>query len=100
MLYLDVLSVHMIRASEGSTIVYNHHTSESCTVSSELLHSRVRSSGQSPIWQNIFQSSKDPTFVLLLMLWHPLSAWDIALDALYQHFVSLVRCSAGFDYLN
>jgi hypothetical protein len=88
----------MIRASEGSTIIYDHHTSDSQATSTELLHLRVRSSGQSIFWQKIFQSSNDPTFVLLMMLWHALSAWDIALDALYQHFVSLVRFSAGFDY--
>jgi len=46
--------------------------------------------GQSVYWQKIFQVSPDPTFVLLVFIWHALYAWDEALQDLYTHICSLV----------
>ncbi|KAF9076893.1 cora-like Mg2+ transporter protein-domain-containing protein [Rhodocollybia butyracea] len=54
-LVLDLLSVHLIRSNDG---VY---------------------------WQSIFQKSPDPTFVLLVFIWHAMYAWDEALEKLYSY---------------
>jgi hypothetical protein len=91
MLFIDVLSFHMVRSMEGNTIISNHISSELRMTTAEMLHARCTNVCQSPAWQQIFLQSKDPTFVLLMMLWHAVSAWDMTLDALYEHFVSLVR---------
>ena len=46
--------------------------------------------GQSVYWQNIFQKSPDPTFVLLTFIWHTVYAWDEALEDLYNHICTIV----------
>lgn len=35
--------------------------------------------------------SYDPTFALLILLWHALYSWDEALEQLYEHICSMVR---------
>lgn len=45
--------------------------------------------GQSVYWQNILQRSQDPTFLLLLVIWHAMYAWDESLEILYNHICSL-----------
>ncbi|KAK0447082.1 hypothetical protein EV421DRAFT_2033498 [Armillaria borealis] len=62
-LVLDLLVVHLIRNVEGNTLISYH--------------------SQSVYWQNIFQRSPDPTFVLLIFIWVAICAWDEALEALY-----------------
>ena len=49
--------------------------------------------GQSVYWQNIFQRSPDPTFVLLTFIWHAMYAWDEALERLYTYICYLVSAS-------
>ena len=46
--------------------------------------------GQSVYWQHIFQLSPDPTFLLLIFIWHAIYAWDEALENLYSHICFLV----------
>ncbi|KAG6829590.1 hypothetical protein H0H87_010739 [Tephrocybe sp. NHM501043] len=84
-LVLDLLSVHLIRNIEGSTIISYHPTLEHPTTSANWLRDRIRYAGQSVYWQSIFQKSQDPTFVLLTFVWHALYAWDEALEHLYNH---------------
>ena len=43
-------------------------------------------------WKRIFQTTQDPTFVLLTFIWHTMYAWDDALENLYQHICTLVSC--------
>jgi hypothetical protein len=90
MLLLDLLAIHMIRDPDSSTVISYHHSAGPYTTSAKRLHTRVRLAGQSVYWQNIFQKSSDPTFVLLTILWYALYAWDEALDTLWDHIRQLV----------
>ncbi|TEB25452.1 hypothetical protein FA13DRAFT_1756550 [Coprinellus micaceus] len=88
-LSLDLLSVHLIRNTNGSTIISYHPTRNLPVTSAEYLHERVRFAGQSVYWQSMFQRSPDPTLVLLCFIWHALYGWDEALESLYQHILAL-----------
>lgn len=81
----DLLSVHMVRSTHGSTIISYHPNPESGRTSAKNLHSRVHLAGKSVYWTNIFNNSRDPTFILLTILWHALYSWDEALSCLYEH---------------
>jgi hypothetical protein len=89
LLVLDLLSVHLIRNINGSTIISFHPSLELPTTTASLLHERIRFAGQSVYWQSIFQKSPDPTFVLLTFVWHAMYAWDEAVENLYDHICSL-----------
>ncbi|KAF9530553.1 hypothetical protein CPB83DRAFT_850531 [Crepidotus variabilis] len=88
-LVLDLLAVHLIRNVNGSTLISFHPTMELPTTPADFLHTRIRFAGQSVYWQNIFQNSPDPTFLLLTFVWHAVYAWDEALENLYTHICSL-----------
>ncbi|THU97656.1 hypothetical protein K435DRAFT_662456 [Dendrothele bispora CBS 962.96] len=87
-LVLDLLSVHLIRNTEGNTLISFHHSDQEST-SAPYLHERVQFAGQSVYWQSMFQKYSDPTFVLLVFVWHALYAWDEALETLYKHICFL-----------
>ncbi|KAJ7747969.1 hypothetical protein DFH07DRAFT_830716 [Mycena maculata] len=87
-LILDLLAVHLIRSTDGNTII-SYHNTEPDTTSAPYLHERIRFAGQSVYWQSIFQKSPDPTFVLLTFIWHAMYAWDEALELLYAHIAFL-----------
>jgi hypothetical protein len=89
-LLLDLLAIHMIRSTEGSTIITYHPDRDWNATSAQELHTRLKLVGRSVYWQNIFRNSVDPTFVFLALLWHALYAWDEALETLYEHFCWLV----------
>ncbi|KAH0578500.1 hypothetical protein H2248_003642 [Termitomyces sp. 'cryptogamus'] len=85
-LVLDLLSVHLIRNKDDSTIISYHPTMSYHPVTeASYLRDRIRYAGQSVYWQLIFRNSPDPTFVLLTYVWHALYAWDEALEHLYNH---------------
>ncbi|KAJ7481580.1 hypothetical protein FB451DRAFT_1338315 [Mycena latifolia] len=83
-LILDLLAVHLIRSTDGNTII-SYHSNDNDTTSATYLHERIRFAGQSVYWQSIFQKSPDPTFVLLTFIWHAMYAWDESLELLYSH---------------
>ncbi|KAF9460682.1 hypothetical protein BDZ94DRAFT_1265618 [Collybia nuda] len=71
MLALDLLSVHLIRKENGSTMIsYHHGKDEHGTTTVKYLQERIRFAGQS---------------VLVVFLWHAMYAWDEALESLYSH---------------
>ncbi|KAF6751702.1 hypothetical protein DFP72DRAFT_906894 [Ephemerocybe angulata] len=86
---LDLLSIHLIRNINGSTIISYHPSLNIPTTSAPHLHERIRFAGQSVYWQSMFQTSPDPTLVLLCFIWHALYGWDEALESLYEHILSL-----------
>jgi hypothetical protein len=103
LLVLDLLAVHLIRNVNGSTLISYHPTMNLPTTTAPFLHTRIRFAGQSVYWQSILQKSADPTFLLLTFVWHAMYAWDEALEHLYEHICSLVRClfySPSERYLN
>jgi hypothetical protein len=83
----------MIREVETSTIISYHPkpTFTRCQTSAERLHSLMLLVGESVYWQDIFSKSKDPTFLLLAMLWYALYGWDESLESLDNYVTSLVR---------
>ncbi|PBK63762.1 hypothetical protein ARMSODRAFT_1023661 [Armillaria solidipes] len=81
-LVLDLLAVHLIRNVKGNTLI-SYHTSGCKATSAPFLQERMHYAGQSVYWQNIFQRSPDPTFVLLIFIWVAICAWYEALEALY-----------------
>ncbi|KAJ8580628.1 hypothetical protein M405DRAFT_33742 [Rhizopogon salebrosus TDB-379] len=91
-LSMDLLAIHMIREVETSTIISYHPKSMStrCQTSAKRLHSLILLVGESVYWQDIFSKSKDPTFLLLAMLWYALYAWDESLESLDNYVTSLV----------
>ena len=109
-LRLDMLSVHLIRNINGSTIISYHPKMIFPTTTAAFFHQRIRLAGRlgstdatintedqfslftghSVYWQNIFQKSSDPTFVLLIFIWHAIYAWGEALERLYEHICHLV----------
>ncbi|KII85915.1 hypothetical protein PLICRDRAFT_115548 [Plicaturopsis crispa FD-325 SS-3] len=88
-LFLDLLAIHMVRRLDNSIIISYHPVSAK---NAKLLHTKVRAAGESIFWQNIFQGTRDPTFVLLTILWYALYAWDEALEMLYKHICWLESC--------
>ncbi|KAF7327767.1 hypothetical protein MKEN_00356400 [Mycena kentingensis (nom. inval.)] len=93
-LILDLLAVHLIRNTDGNTII-SYHNSEADTKAS-YLHDRIRFAGQSVYWQNIFQRSQDATFVLLTFIWHacapPLPVLTLPRENLSQNYAN--HCKA------
>ena len=39
----------------------------------------------------MLEKTDDPTFLLLIFVWHAMYAWDEALQHLYEHICVLVR---------
>ncbi|KAF8523162.1 hypothetical protein BU17DRAFT_43987 [Hysterangium stoloniferum] len=87
-LITDFLAIHMLRAQNSTMITY-HPPSEWCATTAGKLHTRISLVGQSVYWQNIFEKSPDPTFVLLSTLWYALYAWDEAFETLWKYISKL-----------
>src|SRR5882762_1319268 len=87
---LDEMAIHMVRQPTSSTIISYHAKADWYTTTAQELHKLVRLAGQSVYWSKIFQKSNDPTFMLLIILWHAIYSWDEALSSLYTHVQSLV----------
>ncbi|KAK0457484.1 uncharacterized protein EV420DRAFT_1688707 [Desarmillaria tabescens] len=86
-LVCDLLAIHLIRNVEGNTLIsYHANMSAGTETSTQYLHERILFAGQSVYWQRILQrSSQDPTFILLMFIWHAVYSWDEAFEALYTH---------------
>lgn len=85
MLFIDLLAIHMVRDVKENTIISYHPESTWNRTSAKHLHSLIQLVGESVYWKKIFHQSKDPTFLLLAILWYALYAWDESLDLLYRH---------------
>jgi hypothetical protein len=92
-LLIDLLAIHMVRDVKTSTIIYYHPGSK--FESAKPLHWLMLLVGKSVYWKNIFSKSKDPTFLLLAILWYALYTWDESFESLYKHVSNLVRPRAG-----
>ncbi|KAH7925916.1 hypothetical protein BV22DRAFT_395683 [Leucogyrophana mollusca] len=88
-LLLDLLSLHMVRTADSSTMISYHPSANWGWTSAKRLHALVFTAGQSVYWQKLYEQSNDPTFVLLATLWYALYAWDEALEVLYTHINGL-----------
>lgn len=54
------------------------------------MYKRVHTAGQGVYWGRIWRDSDDPTFMLLVFMWHALYAWDEAMDALFDSILTSV----------
>ncbi|KIL65408.1 hypothetical protein M378DRAFT_10794 [Amanita muscaria Koide BX008] len=84
-LVLDLLSVYLVRNVAGNTIISFHANIRLPTTKASYLHERIRFAGQSVYWQRILKQTDDPTFLMLIFLWHVMYAWEEALHHLYEH---------------
>ncbi|KAG1736662.1 uncharacterized protein EDB91DRAFT_1142013, partial [Suillus paluster] len=89
MLVIDLLTIHMVRGLNTSTIISYHPDSAWRQTSAKHLHSLMQLVGGSVYWQKIFSKSKDPTFVFLAILWYGLYAWDESFELLDNHVSDL-----------
>ncbi|KAH7905719.1 hypothetical protein BJ138DRAFT_1164230, partial [Hygrophoropsis aurantiaca] len=89
MLVNDLLAVHMVRRRDSSTIISYHPDANFGGTSARQLHSIVHRAGRSIYWGKIFSASKDPTFLLLAILWYALYAWDEAFEIMYKQLTWL-----------
>jgi len=88
-LILDLLSVHLVRNIGGNTLISFHANMGLPTTEAAYLHERIRFAGQSVYWQKMLEKTDDPTFLLLIFIWHAMYAWDEALQNLYEHICVL-----------
>ncbi|KAJ8580013.1 hypothetical protein M405DRAFT_855074 [Rhizopogon salebrosus TDB-379] len=86
-LVIDLLAIHMVREIKTSTIIYYHPGSK--LPSAKRLRGLMLLVGESVYWKNIFSKSKDPTFLLLAILWYALYTWDESFESLYKHVSKL-----------
>lgn len=88
----ELLSLHVVRSPNFSTIISYHPTGvEHRATAAASMHARMHSVGSSVYWSRIFKEGKDPTFVVLSLLWYAVYAWDEAMEKLYAHICFLVR---------
>ncbi|EJD41820.1 hypothetical protein AURDEDRAFT_169022 [Auricularia subglabra TFB-10046 SS5] len=82
-LLVDHLAVHLIRNREASTLIMLHPNSVH-KPTAEHMYRRVQKAGKGIYWGKIWRDSDDPTFMVLVLMWHALYAWDEAMDALVK----------------
>ncbi|KAH7106495.1 hypothetical protein BKA62DRAFT_687314 [Auriculariales sp. MPI-PUGE-AT-0066] len=84
-LLLDQVSLHLIRHPDGATLISLHPDSDFwLTTSAQDMFRRVQMAGRGVYWGRLWKNTEDSTFMLLIMLWHALYAWDEAMDALFD----------------
>ncbi|KAN0085871.1 hypothetical protein V8E55_007005 [Tylopilus felleus] len=85
----DLLAIHMVRSSDSENIIMSyHHHSKLPRTTARRLQSLVHRTGDNVYWQKIYEKSKDPTFVLLAILWYAFYAWEEALEVFHVHLSS------------
>lgn len=94
----DLLAIHLIRSPTIPTMISYHPFTSSMnpdiqTTSAKRLNTRFLLVGKSIYWQHVLRDAHDPTLLLVAMLWHPIYAWDEALEKLYEHIALLVSCT-------
>ncbi|KAJ3531406.1 hypothetical protein NMY22_g8168 [Coprinellus aureogranulatus] len=81
-LEVDLLSVYLIRKSDGAVILSYHDSQNLQPTRAKTLHERMRVASHSAHWREVLQSTKDPILVLILLMWHAFSCWEEALELL------------------
>ncbi|KAG1746760.1 uncharacterized protein EDB91DRAFT_1236156 [Suillus paluster] len=96
-LLIDLLAVHMIRETDSSTIITYHPLLPGRTTAKHL-HRVMHRTGDSVYWKKIFDTSRDPTFFFLAILWYTLYAWDEAFEVLHGDIGDLEATLNGMDF--
>ncbi|KAF9463247.1 hypothetical protein BDZ94DRAFT_1259474 [Collybia nuda] len=84
----ELLAIHMVRSPQSSTLI-SFHPKGLRSSAAEHLQSRIMDAGYSVYWKEILESTKDPTFLLLIYLWYAFYAWDQAFEDLYGYINEL-----------
>lgn len=82
-----MLAVLMIRVPEQMTIITAHPGP--VPHSARTLQDRIWMAGKGIYWGNLMRKSSDPVFLLLVIMWSALYAWDEAMEVLYEHITKL-----------
>ncbi|KAH6876668.1 hypothetical protein BKA70DRAFT_236124 [Coprinopsis sp. MPI-PUGE-AT-0042] len=85
----DFLAIHMVRRRTNSTVISLHSGAHDLTTSAEDMYERFHLCGKSVYWSSIFETTRDPTFLLLCLLWYVMYAWDEVFEVLYSHICHL-----------
>jgi len=97
-LFFDLLAVHLIRSPTTSTMITIHPQSDHWHITPAVeLHRRILRAGDGIYWGNLFHKTNDPTFMLIILMWHVLYAWDEAIESLYSHICDLESQVIRFD---
>ncbi|KAI9457687.1 hypothetical protein HD554DRAFT_2029943 [Boletus coccyginus] len=83
----DLLSIHMVRTVQSSTIISFHPKLRKATA--KRLHSLINRTGRSVYWSKNFERSNDPTCLFLCFLWYAMYEWDEVFEVLYSHINQL-----------
>lgn len=78
-----MLAVLLVRAENNNTIITVHPGP--VPHSARTLAHRLMSAGLGVYWNNLLQNTHDPIFVLLIVMWSAIYAWDEAMAALGTH---------------
>ncbi|KZV92283.1 hypothetical protein EXIGLDRAFT_718560 [Exidia glandulosa HHB12029] len=83
----DMLAVLLVRVVGQQTLITIHP--DSAQDSARKLQKRIFMAGKGIYWGNLMRSVADPIFVLLIVMWSALYAWDEAMLVLYNHITYL-----------
>ena len=98
-LVVDLLAVHLTRDDTESIIVSILGESKYwLTTSAEEMKERVLLAAKGVYWQQMLKQTQDPTFMLLIFVWHALYATDEAFDVLFEHILYLVGSGCLLRY--
>ena len=86
----------VVRATDNHTLITVHPGP--VPHSARTLADRLMAAGQGVYWGNLLKRSHDPVFLLLIVMWSAIYAWDEAMSALYTHVTHLEErvMDAGF----
>lgn len=89
-----MLAVLLVRVPHQETLVTVHPGP--IPHSARTLQDRIFMAGKGIYWGNLMRRTPDPIFVLLLVMWSALYAWDEAMEVLYTHITYLEKRVLGF----
>ncbi|KAJ6604871.1 hypothetical protein B0H10DRAFT_2077766 [Mycena sp. CBHHK59/15] len=91
---LTFIGIYMIRAAAPADRLYRTSTIICCLPTSDIslchtLREWFAEANKEAIWKHIFETSKNPTFVVLPVLWYTIYAWSDALWNVYEYIDKL-----------
>jgi len=82
-----MLAVLVVRAEGNHTLITVHPGP--VPHSARTLAHRLMAAGQGVYWGNLISRAHDPVFMLLIVMWSAIYAWDEAMTSLYTHVTHL-----------
>jgi hypothetical protein len=82
-----MLAVFVVRATDNNTLITLHPGP--VHHSARTLQKRLMAAAQGVYWKSLLSRAPDPVFLLLIVMWSAIYAWDEAMSALYTHVTHL-----------